>query len=227
MPATLSRATGAASGAAPHVRQVRQRPAEDGKKEAGLAEAKSWQQGQKQIWGMMMRQTLRSAQQMRELQSTLFDVFLVPEDTPVVLAMQEQTSMYSEAVKNQKNHNLGPPHVWAMGGMLRSFKDVAPNSMDQPINLTQGLHQEIVKAHDEYAEYTLEKKCDLVLVCKVEKVFQKGKKKITLCLRNQAFREMIMQACKGIDQMELKQGRAPSTFLEREIQTVLEAMEGQ
>ncbi|CAK0849801.1 unnamed protein product [Prorocentrum cordatum] len=175
----------------------------------------------------MMRQTLRTAQQMREMQSALLDVFLVPEDAQIVLAMQEQTSMYSDAVKNQKNHTLGPPHIWAMGGMLKTFKNVNPNGTDQPITMTRELHAEIVKAHDEYAEYPVEKKCDLVLICKVEKVFQRGKKQITLCLRNPQFREMILSACKGIDQMELKQGRAPSSHLERELQTLLETMEGQ
>ncbi|CAK0822746.1 unnamed protein product, partial [Prorocentrum cordatum] len=179
---------------------------EGGKKDAGLAEAKGWQDGKKQVVSLMLRQTMRSAQQIRELQSTLFDVFLAPEGSPIVWAMQEQTSMYSETVKNNKNHELGH----------------RPDQQDQPIKISDARHQTIVKAHDEYAEYTLEKKCELARVCKLEKVSQKGKKKLTMCFRNQTFRATIMQACQGIGQMDLKQCRARTSFPERELQAVLE-----
>ena len=50
--------------------------------------------------------------------AALFDVYLAPEDTPILLPMQEQTSMYGEAAKGKKDLEYGPPQIWAFGGTL-------------------------------------------------------------------------------------------------------------
>eukprot|EP00959_Pyramimonas_sp_CCMP1952_P001002 20036-Pyramimonas_sp.AAC.1 len=117
----------------------------------------------------MMRQILRNSQQQREVMATLFDVYLGPENHPIILRMGEQTSTYSELVKGKKDHEYGPPLIWAFGGALEWLKEQQPDTPTQGVSLTKELHVKLKSAYDEYSSWTVKKKCELILCCKVEK----------------------------------------------------------
>ena len=100
-----------------------------------------------------------------------------------------------------------------------------PDNLGQGITMSKELHAKITRAYEEYNQWSVTQKCELVLCCKVEKVFQKGQKKVTFAFRDPAFRQMMLEAFEGLQGLTLKQGRAPPTFMERELQTMLEQME--
>ncbi|CAK0799395.1 unnamed protein product [Prorocentrum cordatum] len=77
MPAVLP-PSGAGAAQPTRVRQVRPRQAEDDKRADALKKVEHWQTGQRQLFGMMMRQTLRNSRHMREVMAALFDVCPTP-----------------------------------------------------------------------------------------------------------------------------------------------------
>eukprot|EP00959_Pyramimonas_sp_CCMP1952_P417574 8748627-Pyramimonas_sp.AAC.1 len=146
---------------------------------------------------------------MREVLAALFDVFLGPENHPIILHMGEQTSAHGEAVKGKKDHEYGPPHVRAFGGALKRLKGQSHEAPAQGGSISKELHGKLQRAYEEYNQWSVTKKCELVLCCKVEKVFQKGSKKMTFAFRDPAFRQVILDAFEVIQGLTMKQGRAP------------------
>ncbi|CAK0847697.1 unnamed protein product, partial [Prorocentrum cordatum] len=206
-------------------REVRRRQpdADQAKKEQGLKEVKALKHGEKTMLGLMSRQTLRSAQQLRELQAVIYDVRLLAETCSIVLATQEQTSNYADHVKGKKDHDLGPPHIYSLGGALKTYADVKPGTPG--FSMPEPLHKELNTAFAEYDKWPMEQKCDLVLHCRVEKVFQRGMRKVTVAFRDPQFRIMMNKAFECAEGAEKKVGKAPPTFLERDLQEWLEGME--
>ncbi|CAK0900450.1 unnamed protein product, partial [Prorocentrum cordatum] len=118
------------------------------------------------------------------LKAAIYDVWLMLETCSVALPMQEHTSNYPDHVKGKKEHDLGPPCVYAMGGALKAH---AEENCTQPR-----------KACTEHDQWSVKRKCGLILHCRVEKVYQRG----------------------------TKVGRVAATFFARELQEWLEGMGG-
>ena len=97
--------------------------AKQGKKEVGSKEIRSLRQGEKQMVGMMMRQSQRKPAQPCEPQA----VVSMPGDLPVILATQGQTPNDAAQMKGNKDHEFGPPGIWALGGALRCFNNAEPD----------------------------------------------------------------------------------------------------
>ena len=60
-------------------------------------------------------------------------------------------------------------------------------------------------------------------MCRVDKMYDVKKVRITVVVRKEAMRQVLIQACVQVG-MERKQGRAPASFMERELQAFLEGM---
>eukprot|EP00959_Pyramimonas_sp_CCMP1952_P369683 7743093-Pyramimonas_sp.AAC.1 len=102
------------------------------------------------------------------------------ETCSVVLATQEQTSNYSDHVKGKKDHDIGPPHIYAMGGALKTYAEVKIGQGGTPVfTLKEALQAELWKACAECDQWSVEGKCNLILHCRVEKIYQRGMQHIT------------------------------------------------
>eukprot|EP00959_Pyramimonas_sp_CCMP1952_P344668 7218549-Pyramimonas_sp.AAC.1 len=102
----------------------------------------------------------------------------MPESSPVVLATQGQTANYAEHVEG--GHEYGRPHIWALGGALKNYAGGNPGGQIPGFNLPASLLKELCAAYEQYSEWSIEQKCDLVLHCRLEMVFRKSMKKVAL-----------------------------------------------
>ncbi|CAK0816379.1 unnamed protein product [Prorocentrum cordatum] len=119
---------------------------------------------------------------------------------------QEQTANYADHVKTQKDRELGPPHIWAFGGALKTYAEAKPDGG------TPVLHEELFQANSEYDNCLIPKNFDFVLNCRVEQVFRKGMTKITVALGDPTFWIMLNAAIgntpRGIMAGKESQGKA-------------------
>ena len=192
-------------------RRVRQRGADDNGAVAKTSQGVP--ASSKALYTLMMKMLLSLAQSRRNIEGVLFDVLIVPQDLPEVLKMTEQGSLYNQEVqKRGKGHGLGAPHLWIFGALLESLL----------------LRKESIGAHN-FAELqkfkqkltTLEyaQKMDIIKFTKVDKCYDQGKRRITLCIAEA--RPELLSALQQIG-AELKSGRAPASHMERELQEWLD-----
>ncbi|CAK0905958.1 unnamed protein product, partial [Prorocentrum cordatum] len=145
----------------------------------------------------------------RDMSSVIFDTWVFKNDSPLILRIQEQTAAYGKATKEKgKNHDLGPPQIYAMGGLRTAVKE---------LQLEDPLKTQVTKMFTDYDNYDNEQKSELVLFCKVDRMYEKEKKRLTLAVREPLFRGYLMQALKTTS-AKRKYGRAPATHMERELQ---------
>ena len=60
---------------------------------------------------LILKACLQSAQLGRDMSGTIFDTILVKKDQPEATLMTEEGKKYASAVKADKNHDLGAPHI--------------------------------------------------------------------------------------------------------------------
>eukprot|EP00959_Pyramimonas_sp_CCMP1952_P110446 2310517-Pyramimonas_sp.AAC.1 len=88
---------------------------------------------------------------MRDMHAAIYDVWLMLETCSAALAMHEQTSNYPDHVKGKKDHDLGPPYIYAVGGALNTYAEVKIGQGGTPgFTLTEELHTELRKTFMEY-----------------------------------------------------------------------------
>ena len=103
-----------------------------------------------------------------------------------------------------------------MGGLLDSL-------IDRGLETGSKNLKELKMFKEKYEQMTVSQRCDLVKVCRAEKMWRSDAKKLML-----AIRDPIIQVLLGaLEQVggERKQGRAPASYMERELQAYLEALE--
>ena len=125
----------------------------------------------------------------------------------------------------KRGHGLGPPHIYAMLGMLEGFASLAVPDAD--------------KALETYKKLTTEQQTKLLLFCRVSKVYKEEFARVTLAfshlpegLELQAKIGQFIKALPAATQdqpdpetaWERKMGRAPASHQERELQRMLEQM---
>ncbi|CAK0860972.1 unnamed protein product [Prorocentrum cordatum] len=149
------------------------------------------------------------------------------ETCSAVLAMQEEAANYPDHAKGKKDHDLGPPYIDAKGGALKTSSGVKIGQGGAPgFTLAEALQVEFRKTYMACDQWSVERKCDLILHCRVEKVYQRGMKKITVATRDPQFRILMNKAFASTEGAVKLAGRAPATSLELELQEWLECMEG-
>ena len=72
----------------------------------------------KSLLTLMLKTQLRGEQRLREVEGALFLTFVGKADDLMLNEISCQTQAYQARVKGQKNHGLGPPHVYAFQGCL-------------------------------------------------------------------------------------------------------------
>ncbi|CAK0837403.1 unnamed protein product, partial [Prorocentrum cordatum] len=117
-----------------------------------------------------------------------------------------------------KEHTLGPPRVYAMGGPIKGLLTYGDSLGAQ--NDT-----DLATAWQECDGYSVEQKCELILFCRQDKVFQKERRRITFATRDAKFRQTLLACLSQVPQTTRKYGRAPASFMERGVQTFWEALQ--
>ncbi|CAK0905960.1 unnamed protein product [Prorocentrum cordatum] len=156
---------------------------------------------------------LSLAQSRRNIEGVLFDVLIVPAELPEALKMQEQGSAYNAQVQAKgKGRGLGAPHLFVFGGLLEALL-----LRQQSIGKVNFEKLTEFKARLQSLDY--EEKMDITRFTKVDRCYDQGKRRITLCL--QEGRKEVIGALQQLG-AELKSGRAPASHMERELQEWLE-----
>ncbi|CAK0847624.1 unnamed protein product, partial [Prorocentrum cordatum] len=159
-----------------------------------------------------MKQLLNVSQQGRDLAGVVLDALILPATCMLMTMMPEQTVLYAEAVKKAgKDHQLGPPFIWAMGGLLKALVSLGDSIGAQNAQIAQ-------KAYSEYGEYSVDTKCELVPFCRQDKVYQKEQRRLTISCRDPFFRTMLIGSIMHIPGVKRKHGRAPAAHMGGEIQ---------
>ncbi|CAK0853370.1 unnamed protein product [Prorocentrum cordatum] len=223
MPGVLAALTGSAAGSGGDGGQGLRDERKKGRIEGGTKEeskqiAEQIPDKQKKLFALMLKQILRLSQQCRDMSGVIFDTLIVPMTVAFITMMSEQTVAYAAETKSKgKEHTLGPPHIYAMGGLIKGL-------MTHGDSLGAQNHTDLATAWKEHDGYSVEQKCELILFCRQDKVFQKERRRITFATRDAKFRSILLACLSQVPQTTRKYGRAPASFMEREIQTFLEAL---
>ena len=67
---------------------------------------------------LMLKSQLRMEQRVREIEGALVQTFVGKAEDLLLNEVSCQTQAYQAKVKGQKNHGLGPPHVYAFEGCI-------------------------------------------------------------------------------------------------------------
>eukprot|EP00959_Pyramimonas_sp_CCMP1952_P000825 16345-Pyramimonas_sp.AAC.1 len=149
------------------------------------------------------------------MNTVIFDAWIFKSDSPIIMRIQEQAAACGIATKeNSKRHDLGPPQIYAMGGLLAAAKELPFEGQ---------LKAKATGMFMDYDDYDNEQKTELVLFCKVDSMYEKGKKRLTIATREPQFGMYMTQALKTTP-AQRKYGRAPGTHMERELQEWVEQL---
>ena len=176
----------------------------------------------KKLMTVLMKQVLHNTQQIREVEGALFDTMLGPSDSPLVLGMGEQGTNYQSAVKEAgKGHGLGPPHIYVFAGLISSL------TKSNPAEVGEENHSQLVQSLKHLDTIDLHAKCELVQLCRLNNTHIKEIKRITLCFAPntlaQQLRTVVVQSMMRL-KWEVKEGKAPPSFMERELQEWLKVV---
>jgi hypothetical protein len=167
---------------------------------------------------MLTKQVLQLTQKQRDIESVLFDVWTGPEDSQIIKTAAKQGQRYQTATAT-KGHGLGPPHLFCfagvLGGLSKSIQDEsAAEAFSQALETFTSLNQ--------YA------KNDIARFCRIVKMYRAAQKKLVISFgpgaEAQSVRSKIIAALAQDDRWEMKVGRAPSGYMERELGQWLEVL---
>jgi len=178
-----------------------------------------FRQGQRTMMVLLLKQVLRTSQQTRDLLGCVVDAVVVETEGSIYKDMQTETTNYVAMIKTtDKKDKVGPPHIKVCSGILTAI-----NKDGQAVGKKTA--EAIVQYMKEYEGHSTEQKCDLVKLCKAEKMWKSSTQKIYISL---ADRELSSVLLKAMDEMgaERKQGRMPPTFRERELQLFVGTLDG-
>ena len=147
---------------------------------------------------LMLKQVLNLVQGMRDVQSILFDIVLLPKTCSLVQQCIIQGRRYSETTK-QKKHGLGPPHLYVWGAIMNLL----------------GESNDLVKAaYINYEKMSIAARNDLVKMCRCAKLFKEEQRKLVLTFgcgaEGQALRALVLPLIFGSGRCGAQGGESPS-----------------
>ena len=168
---------------------------------------------------LMLKSQLRMEQRVREIEGALMLTFVGKADDLLLNEVSCQTQAYQAKVKGQKNHGLGPPHVYAFQGCIAGLV----KHHEAGIGLKN--LGEVQKLKTRLEEMSWTEVAEEVLIFRVSKVYDKEKRRITLMLAaHLRDTSKLMGTCLEQVGWEKKEGKAPPSHMERELQAFLEEM---
>ena len=157
---------------------------------------------------IMLKLILNSALNIREISAVVFDVILIPANSPLANAMSLQGKRYGIAVQ-EKGHGLDSPHLYIMGALLDCL--ATENSSDL----------ELKNMLDKYESMSTILRNEWARMCRLVKLYDESQRKIVLSFGSGA--EALEVRCKvlayldKIDGAVRKTGKAPAANLERQL----------
>ena len=164
---------------------------------------------------ILVKQVLATCQSTGVFRSILCEVFLVKADSPESVEMRKQTVAFQQKVEAKQGQSLGPPNQFACAGLLKALEARG-----------DGLGQysvPIKEMKEEFDASSIEERAAIVKHCQLEKVYKADHKKLVLCVQHLQV-QSLMGAIK-LTGAELKIGKGPMGYKERDLQEWLEALE--
>ena len=174
----------------------------------------------KKLVTLISKMMANCTQQLRDVLSVVMDNLVGPSESGVADAAREQGLTYNSRVQS-RGHGLGSPHVWIYGGVLEWLvKNIDKEETPDP---EIAALEEHLRA---YGELDPEAKAQECKFFKLTKTFRTENCRITLALHGKAaeVRPIVIKQLQkhGYD---LKSGRAPASYMERDLQQWIEAMD--
>eukprot|EP00929_Paragymnodinium_shiwhaense_P070466 TRINITY_DN35684_c0_g1_i1.p2 TRINITY_DN35684_c0_g1~~TRINITY_DN35684_c0_g1_i1.p2 ORF type:complete len:239 (+),score=55.57 TRINITY_DN35684_c0_g1_i1:256-972(+) len=168
--------------------------------------------------------TLSNAQSSRALTGITMDTFITKKDQPLCTAIKKATEAYAAHVKQSKNNAAeAPPHTWAWQAIVEYYatklKDTGKTEEAKVLEAyVQDIVQQPAGARAEYIALYIRH-------CKLGKCFDSTQSKLQISVTPgsppEAPWKIIKHSMITMDSAILKQGQAPRTNLERQVQTLL------
>ena len=187
----------------------------------------------KELMILVSKISLQNAQALRDLSSINLETFLAKSDLESVKRGKEAGQHYSEIVKNNKEHTMGPPFIHILLASLPAL------ASDEKVGAK---HREKIKEYLKFSDSAnLETMCDHVKLFRISKTYRSDRVKIQFAFGGkivvykeeeqqaaaatsdamaveppdlESLVKSIIMAMKSVG-MERKQGRAPAGELER------------
>ena len=201
----------------------RQVPAQRGKRGvepntlAQMASSKMVPRELKSVLALMCKMMLQTKQEVRDVTSVIFEVFLVP----VVLATAElalqQNALFDQKIRKRgKGHGLGLPHLITFGGLVAGVTKDLQALTDKSAEI-----EELKLFDKKWHRLNQEEQFEKVKFCRLAKTFDQGTRRLILAFGvdadSQKCKLGIMNALAAIPKVEHKIGRAPPGYMEREL----------
>lgn len=172
-------------------------------------------QGDKQLMKLLVKMNLRLAQEVRTINSAIYEVYLIKAESVELQRMNVEMARYNEATRGKPGHKLGPPHIWGFGALLEAIESRGTEVGAQTAKV-------VSEVYKEYGQLDDDEKLEWVKVCRVEKVFAKDLRRLLLAygpdMKNH---KEIAKALVQTGAVR-KQGRAPEGGMEIALQHWLE-----
>ena len=171
--------------------------------------------GQKKMLSMLVKQVLANTQATRVFFSILCEVFLIKTDSEESMEMRKQTIAFQGLVEQLSGQQLGPPNLYAFAGLMKAL-----------VARGDGLGQysaPMLELKEEFDKGNVEERAMIVKHCQLEKVYKPDQKKLVLCVQHMQVAN-LMAAIK-LTGAEIKIGKGPMGYMERDLQEWLEALE--
>eukprot|EP00929_Paragymnodinium_shiwhaense_P092630 TRINITY_DN5259_c0_g2_i1.p2 TRINITY_DN5259_c0_g2~~TRINITY_DN5259_c0_g2_i1.p2 ORF type:complete len:212 (-),score=70.33 TRINITY_DN5259_c0_g2_i1:690-1325(-) len=165
---------------------------------------------------------LQNAQANRALCIVVFLTFILPKDSEIVAGMETATKGYADIAKNNKKHQMGPPHWTAWAALLRGLIDFFTGEgkglaagMEAQLTILQSLADKM-KAGPSQAK-------DQVLQCRLSRTYKSTEKRlqITFAANAEELKKATQELLAKVPRSEQKWGQAPPGNLERQLQELL------
>lgn len=175
----------------------------------------------KSLLVLMIKAALRGEQRHRETEGVVFDSFLGPAESMVVLGGRQQSTAYAEQVRGNKGHGMGPPYPYVFTRILSIIVKKAAEKVGERTLLK-------LKEWEARVEpLPWQEVCEEVLMCKISKTFEKDRRRLTMAIAPNLVEERKALA-RALEELgwERKYGRAPPSHTERELQDFLTNLVG-
>jgi hypothetical protein len=168
--------------------------------------------GQRKFMALLLKQVLRLSQQGRDISSIVIDTFIIKAEEEEVKAMKLQMVAYNQL----EDENKGPPHLYAFAGLMIALLKRGESLGAKNLKDLQALK-------DDYDLLELEQRGEAVRFCRVDKMWRQDMKRLSISVSEPRVAKVVAAALVQAGALR-KQGRGPSTFMERELQEFMEAL---
>ena len=202
--------------------EQRKRKDKDKEKKAAIERKRKdtdFRSGQRKMLVLLVKQVLKISQGQKDLWSAVMETVLIEAEGDILKNMKLQTTAYNLRLENKEATPaaMGPPHIYAMAGLMKAIVEtkeaVGKKNME-----------EMNEVYTKYMGMKVEDRATMIRVCRTDKMWRADQRRLTLFLADQQISQLVVECLVQLGNTR-KQGRAPATYLERELQEFVEALQ--